>query len=109
MKESAMTAWKERMKRMTNDSLCLTGKALNERIEEVEAVLNERWEHVHPCDINHGFFYCCGEEDHKGYRPDTTVRVCDCCGDDLYFGSAVKYGFHCIECEIKYKRTGEMV
>ena len=92
-----------------DDDKWMPGEAFWKRVDEVEAVLNKRWEHVHPCDVNHGFFYCCGEKDTKGYRPESTVRVCDGCGDDLYFGNAVKYGFHCTECELKYTRTGEIV
>ena len=36
----------------------IKAEAFNKRVDEVEAVLKTRWEHVHLCDVVHGFFYC---------------------------------------------------
>ena len=72
------------------------------RVEEVHDKLSQRWENVHSCDVVHGFFYCCDEEDHKGYVGHMRVRVCDGCGDDLYPTASVCNDFHCTECEMWY-------
>tara|TARA_R100001594_G_scaffold16665_1_gene34308 strand:- start:361 stop:657 length:297 start_codon:yes stop_codon:yes gene_type:complete len=80
-----------------------------ERVNSVESVLLKRWDYVSRCEIEEGFFYCCDEEDHKGYRPDTRIRVCDGCGDELPLIFKNNTLFHCTECEFQYTKTGEMI
>ena len=77
-------------------------EAFTNKVEEVHNKLSQRWENVHACDVVHGFFYCCDDEDHKGYAGHMRVRVCDGCGDDLYPTASVCNDFHCTECEIWY-------
>ena len=87
----------------------MSADAFTDRVEEIHDKLLQRWEHVHPCDVNHGFFYCCDDADHKEYMPHTRVRVCDGCGDDLYPIGLTPKGFNCYECDFKYKETGEVI
>ena len=85
----------------------MSADAFTDRVEEIYDKLSQRWENVHPCDVEHGFFYCCDDVDHKGYMPDTRVRVCDGCGDDLYLYNRIPLKFRCFECNFKYNETGE--
>jgi len=87
----------------------MDAEAFTDRVEEVYDKLSERWDNVHSCDVNHGFFYCCDEEEHDGYRPDTRVRVCDGCGDELTLVNRIPLRFRCYECNFKYAETGERV
>ena len=80
----------------------MPAEAFTNRVEEVDTELRKRWENVHPCDVVHGFFYCCDNEDHKGYAGHMRVRVCDGCGDDLYPTESIARDFHCRECEMWY-------
>tara|TARA_R100001198_G_C5058727_1_gene110944 strand:- start:99 stop:380 length:282 start_codon:yes stop_codon:yes gene_type:complete len=87
----------------------IDAETFSNRVEEVYDKLLQRWDNVHDCDVVHGFFYCCDDEDHKGYRSDMRIRVCDGCGDDLYPNSLESNRFfHCNECEFTYNKTGEI-
>ena len=79
----------------------MSADAFTDRVEEVHNKLSERWENVHPWDVEHGLFYCC---DH-GER-HVRIRVCDGWGGDLYAMGCTPKGSNCYECKFKYKRKG---
>jgi hypothetical protein len=101
MRESVMIAWRKKM-----SDKWMSADAFTDRVEEVHNKLLQRWENVHPCDVEHGFFYCCDDEDHKGHIRHMRVRVCDGCGDDLYPTGSVCEDFHCTDCEFWYSGVG---
>lgn len=82
----------------------MSAEDFTDRVEEIYDKLSERWENVHLCDVNHGFFYCCDHGDRH-----MRIRVCDGCGDDLYPIGLTPKGFNCYECDFKYKETGEAI
>ena len=51
----------------------MSAEDFTDRVEEIYDKLSGRWENVHPCDVNHGFFYCCDDADHKEYMPHTCL------------------------------------